>query len=130
MEEGIGETSGVAKAYPPPPPPNPESPMRKGGISKILDKGSAVKFLGRPNNQQFQIEYPDQEPSENFWHLFEQMAQVNQQQSQTSTLEYPIVDPISNAPIKSIPLQNLPTFHGLISEDPDAFCNVPHLLER
>jgi hypothetical protein len=36
-------------------------------------------------------------------------------------LKYPIVDPISNAPMKAIPLQNLPTFHGLISEDPYAF---------
>jgi hypothetical protein len=36
-------------------------------------------------------------------------------------LEYPIVDPIANAPMKEILLQNLPTFHGLISEDPDAF---------
>jgi hypothetical protein len=49
------------------------------------------------------------------------MAQKNQQQPQTSTLEYPIVDPVANAPMKEIPLQNLPTFHGLISEDPDAF---------
>jgi hypothetical protein len=32
-------------------------------------------------------------------------------------LEYPIVDPITNAPMKEIPLQNLPIFHGLISED-------------
>jgi hypothetical protein len=36
-------------------------------------------------------------------------------------LEYLIVDPIANAPMKAIPLQNLPTFHGLISEDPDTF---------
>ena len=49
------------------------------------------------------------------------MVQANQQKPQTSTLEYPIVDPVSNAPMKAIPLQNLPTFHGLISEDPDAF---------
>jgi hypothetical protein len=49
------------------------------------------------------------------------MAQANQQKPQTSTLEYPIVDPVSNAPMKEIPLQNLPTFHGLILEDPDAF---------
>jgi hypothetical protein len=49
------------------------------------------------------------------------MAQPNQQRPQTSTLEYLIVDPIANAPMKAIPLQNLPTFHGLISEDPDAF---------
>jgi hypothetical protein len=79
MKEGIGETSGVAKAYPPPP-PNRESPAKEGGISKIPDKESAVKILRRPNNQQFQIEYPDQEPPKNFRHIFEQMAQANQQQ--------------------------------------------------
>ena len=49
------------------------------------------------------------------------MAQQNQQRPQTSTLEYPIVDLVANASMKSIPLQNLPTFNGLISEDPDAF---------
>jgi hypothetical protein len=49
------------------------------------------------------------------------MAQQNQQRPQTSTLEYPIVDLVVNAPMKEIPLQNLPTFHGLISEDPSAF---------
>jgi hypothetical protein len=51
------------------------------------------------------------------------MAQKNQPrpQTQTTTLEYPIVDPISNAPMKSIPLQNIPTFNGLISEDPGTF---------
>jgi hypothetical protein len=46
------------------------------------------------------------------------MVQPNKQRTQTSTLEYLIVDPITNAPMKTIPLQNLPTFHGLISEDP------------
>jgi hypothetical protein len=49
------------------------------------------------------------------------MAQPNQQHPQTSTLEYLIVDLIANAPMKAIPLQNLPTFHELISEDPDTF---------
>jgi hypothetical protein len=49
------------------------------------------------------------------------MAQPNQPRAHNSSLEYPIVDLVSNAPIKSIPLQNLPTFHGLILEDPDAF---------
>jgi hypothetical protein len=49
------------------------------------------------------------------------MAQANQQQPQTSTLEYPIVDPLTNATMREIPLQNLSTFHGLISEDLDAF---------
>jgi hypothetical protein len=46
------------------------------------------------------------------------MAQANPKCPQTSTLEYMILDPIANAPMKEIPLQNLPTFHGLISEDP------------
>ena len=50
------------------------------------------------------------------------MAQnQNQNQQQTSTLQYPIVDTAVNAPMKAIPLQHIPTFHGLTSEDPDAF---------
>lgn len=36
-------------------------------------------------------------------------------------LEYPIVDPVANAPMKAIPLKNIPTFHDMTSEDPDAF---------
>lgn len=36
-------------------------------------------------------------------------------------LQYPIVDTNINAPMKVIPLQNIPTFHGLTSTDPDAF---------
>lgn len=48
------------------------------------------------------------------------MAQ-NQPNTQTSTLQYPIVDSAGNAPMKAIPLQHIPTFHGLTSEDPDAF---------
>eukprot|EP00253_Pinus_taeda_P022188 PITA_22188 len=48
------------------------------------------------------------------------MAQ-NQPNTQTSTLQYPIVDTAANAPMKVIPLQHTPTFHGLTSEDPDAF---------
>ena len=42
-------------------------------------------------------------------------------QVQTSTLEYPIVDQVANAPMKTIPLQSIPTFHGMITDDPDAF---------
>jgi len=45
----------------------------------------------------------------------------NPNQRQTSTLEYPIVDHVANAPMKAIPLHNIPTFHGLTIEDPDAF---------
>ena len=66
----------------------------------------------------------------NFWHIFNQMAQPNPQHPQNSTLEYLIVDPITNAPMKVIPLQNLPTFHGLISEDPDAFLFESYVLCR
>lgn len=45
----------------------------------------------------------------------------NKQQPQTSTLQCPIVDTYVNAPMKAIPLQNIPNFHGLTSKDPDAF---------
>eukprot|EP00253_Pinus_taeda_P036590 PITA_36590 len=48
------------------------------------------------------------------------MAQ-NPPNTQTSTLQYPIVDSTANAPMKVIPLQHIPTFHGLTSEDPNAF---------
>eukprot|EP00253_Pinus_taeda_P014007 PITA_14007 len=48
------------------------------------------------------------------------MAQ-NPPNNQTSTLQYPIVDSATNARMKGIPLQHIPTFHGLTSEDPDAF---------
>eukprot|EP00253_Pinus_taeda_P025718 PITA_25718 len=48
------------------------------------------------------------------------MAQ-NPPNTQTSILQYPIVDSTANAPMKAIPLQHIPTFHGLTSEDPDAF---------
>jgi hypothetical protein len=118
MQEGEGETSGIAKTDPP---PNPESPMKEEGIPKIPDRGSAIKSPRGSDNQSIQIKHPDQEIPEDFWHIFYQMAQPNPQRPQTSTLEYLIFDPIANAPMKAIPLQNLPTFHGLISEDPDAF---------
>ena len=36
-------------------------------------------------------------------------------------MEYPIVDHAANAPMKVIPLHRIPTFHGLTTEDPDAF---------
>ena len=45
----------------------------------------------------------------------------NPQTPHSSTLQYPIVDTSFNTPMKSIPLQNIPTFHGLTSEDPNAF---------
>lgn len=45
----------------------------------------------------------------------------NPQAPQTSTLQYPIVDTAVNAPMKSIPLKTIPTFHGLTSKYPDVF---------
>jgi len=47
------------------------------------------------------------------------MGQQNQPRAHTSTLEYSVVDLVANASMKTIPLPNLPTFHGLVSEDPD-----------
>ena len=95
--------------------------MKEEGIPEILDRGSAIKSPRGSDNQLIQIKYPDQEIPDDLWHIFDQMAQPNPQRPQSSTLEYRIVYPIANAPMKAIPLQNLPTFHGLISEDPDAF---------
>jgi hypothetical protein len=118
LEEGEGETSGITKTDPP---PNLESLAKEEGIPEIPDRGSAIRSPRRSNNQSIQIKYPEQEIPKYFWHIINQMAQQNPRCPQTSTLEYPIVDPISNAPMKAIPLQNLPTFHGLISEDLDAF---------
>ena len=45
----------------------------------------------------------------------------NPQAPQTFTLQYTIVDIAINTPMKAIPLQNIPTFHGLTSEEQDAF---------
>ena len=91
------------------------------GILIVLEKGSAIKAIPIPASQpRNSLEIP-----EGYWHIFDQMAQ-NQNQNQqtpqqTSTLQYPIVDTAVNAPMKAIPLQHIPTFHGLTSKDPDAF---------
>lgn len=57
---------------------------------------------------------------EGYSHIFDQMANQTRQ-GQTSTLEYPIVDEVANAPMKAIPLYSIPTFHGMITKDHDAF---------
>jgi hypothetical protein len=118
LEEGEGETSGITKTDPP---LNPEFPMKEEGIPKIPDRWSAIRSPRGSDNQSIQIKYLDQEIPKDFWHIFDQMAQPNPQCPQASTLEYRIVYPIANAPMKAIPLQNLPTFHGLISEYQDTF---------
>jgi hypothetical protein len=83
------------------------------------DRRSAIKSPRISSNQS--KEYPGQEIPKDYWKIFDQIAQPNQQRPQTSMLEYMIVDPIANTPMKEIPLQNLPTIHGFISEDSDAF---------
>jgi len=95
-----------------------QSPQTIGTII-IPDKGSVVKTIpvktapSQPRNTLLEI-------PEDYWHIFDPMAQ-NQPNTQTSTLQYPIVDSAANATMKAIPLQHIPTFHSLTSEDPDAF---------
>ena len=91
------------------------------GIPEIPDRGSVIKSPRRSSNQSPQIEHPTQEIPKDYWHIFNQMVQPNQPRAQNSTFEYSIVDPVANAPMKAIPLQNILTFHGLISEELDVF---------
>jgi hypothetical protein len=121
LKEGEGETSGIVEENPPPPEPGSHVILIGEGIPEILDIGSVIKSPKGPSNQPPRIEHSDQEIPEGYWHIFDQMAQPNQPRTQTSTLEYPIVDLVSNSPMKAIPLQNILTFNGLISEDPDTF---------
>ena len=96
----------------------PEYPqiVGKQGTLIIPDQWNAVKVIPIPSSQPRN----SLEISEGYWHIFDKMAH-NQQPPQTSTLQYPIVDTAVNAPMRAIPLQHIPTFHGLTSEDPDAF---------
>ena len=95
-----------------------QSPHTLGTLI-IPDRGSVIKTIpvkaipSQPRNTLLDI-------PEGYWHIFDQMAQ-NQPITQTSTLQYPIVDTTVNVPMKAIPLQHIPTFHGLTSEDLDAF---------
>lgn len=96
----------------------PRSPLViiQQGTPNILDRGSAVKIISNPSRHNS----PALEIPEGYWDIFDQMAN-NPQAPQTSTLQYPIIETTVNTPMKAIPLQNIPTFHGLTSEDPDAF---------
>jgi hypothetical protein len=120
LEEGEGETSGIVEANPSPEPGSLVILIGEG-TPEIPDIGNTIKSPKGPNNQPPQIEHPNQEIPEGYWCIWDQMAHPNQPWTQNSTLEYPIVDLVANAPVKAIPLHNLPTFHGLISEDPYAF---------
>ena len=103
----------------------PESPQTVGqqGILIVPNQGSVFNAIPTPSNQpRNSLEIP-----EGYWNIFDQVAhnqnqnQNQQTPQQTSTLQYPIVDAAINAPMKAIPLQHIRTFHGLTSEDPDAF---------
>lgn len=110
LREGGGETGETQELR------SPQVVIQQGTPS-IPDRGSVVKLIPTPSNHP---RNNSQEIPEGYWHIFDQMAN-NPQTPQTSTLQYPIVDMVVNAPMKSIPLQNIPTFHGLTSEDRDAF---------
>lgn len=58
---------------------------------------------------------PDHKILEYYNQIFNQIENATTW-TQTSTKEYPIVSPMANAPMKAIPLQNLPNFHGMGSE--------------
>ena len=129
--EGEGETGEIEEPRSPIELNQPLNSPDKGSAAKILvegihspqtvgaiiipDKGSAVKTVPAkitpPQPRNTLLEIP-----EDYWHIFDSMAQ-NQPNTQTSTLQYPIVDSAANAPMKAIPLQHIPTFHGLTSEE-------------
>ena len=133
--EGEGETGETEEPKSPIGTNQPLNSPDKGSAAKIIvegiqspqtscipiipNKGSAIKTIlsktvpSQPRNTLLDI-------PEGYWHIFDPMAQ-NQPNTQTSTLQYPIVDSAANAPMKAIPLQHIPTFQGLTSEGPDAF---------
>lgn len=93
----------------------------------IPNLGSAAKPTQVWNPPLTQIALP--ETPEVYQNIFNQME--NQvPQSQNLTIEQPIVDQVANAPMKSIPLQSIPTFYGMITEDLDAFLFKFYFLYR
>jgi hypothetical protein len=59
LEEGEGETSGVAKENPSPPPdPGSHVILIGEGTPEIPDRGSVIKSPRGPSNQSPQIEHP------------------------------------------------------------------------
>lgn len=42
-------------------------------------------------------------------------------ETQTLTIVYHIVDQWANTPMRAIPLQNIPNFHGMAYKDPNTF---------
>lgn len=80
LQEGRGETSGEIHI---------EIPKSPEGVieTKLLrnpDQGSAVKPPSHSPSKPIKISPPDQEIPEDFWHLFDQMEN-NQNQNQRQT---------------------------------------------
>jgi hypothetical protein len=61
LEEGEGETSGIAEANPPPSKPGSPVILIGEGTHEIPDIGSTIKSPKGQNNQPPRIEYPSQE---------------------------------------------------------------------
>ena len=137
--EGGGETGETEEPRSPLGTTQPLNSPDKGSAAKIIveetqspqtlgtpiipDRGSVIKTIpSQPSNTLLDI-------PKGYWHIFDPMAQ-NQPNTQTSTLQYPIVDTVANVPMKAIPLQHIPTFHGLTLEDPGAFLFVFDVLCR
>jgi hypothetical protein len=76
MEKGEAYTSGVAKSNPSPL-LDPRSPMIGEVIPEIPDRGSVIKSPRVSSNQSPQMEHPNQEILEYYWHSFNQMVQPN-----------------------------------------------------
>jgi hypothetical protein len=72
LEEGEKKTSGIVEANPPPE-PGSHVILIGEGTHEIPDIGSAIKYYKGPNNQPPQIEHPNEEISEGYWHIFDQM---------------------------------------------------------
>jgi len=92
LQEGKGETSGATKEKP---------QLSEQGSLEIPDLGSVVKPNG-VDSSLFIMEANLEIPKE-YWNIFDQMVE-QPPQGKTSTLEYPIVDQVANAPMKAIPL--------------------------
>ena len=86
----------------------------EGVFASLRDRGSVAKVTRIQGVRKLQPSptEPNEIPS-SYWKIF--MAPT------TSTIEFPIRDLGVGAPTKPIPLATLPSFHGLVSKDPDTF---------
>lgn len=75
------------------------------------DSGSVVKVTRTPMIKSLPAE-PAKIHSE-YWRIFMDLR--------TSTIDFPIGDLGTSAPTNPIPLTALPSFHGLVLEDPNMF---------